>query len=539
MLDVLISNGEIIDGTGNKSFKGNIGIKDGLIVNIADEITEESRQEIDCKGKVICPGFIDIHSHSDFTLLINPLAESKVRQGITTEVVGNCGFTPAPVVPKYFDKMMGYLVNTVVIEDKDKKKWKWRTQKEFIETVGENGTAVNIASLVGHGTIRVGTMGFEKRKPTVSEMKRMKKMLEDELTGGVYGMSTGLQYDPGSFSEKDELVEMAKVLSDFDAVYTTHMKSEGNHLIECIKEALDIAALSNVSLEISHLKAEGSRNWGKVNEALNLIDRASKDGIKVGFDVYPYTAFGSGLIDLIPPWARELGSKKMIEFFKNELTREKIINDMKEDSKDWENPIVGSDWREIRIANLKTQRNKKYEGMNLKAIGEHLNLSPYEIVLNLLEDEEGAIKIIVFGMCEEDLITVMKHPRVIFATDGRAVAPYGELGKSKIHPRYYGTYPRILGHYVRDLRIMSLEDAIKKMTMLPALKMNIEKRGELKVGYYADIVIFDKEKIIDLADYDNPHQYSKGICNVFINGKLVVSGCEHTGNLPGRILKRK
>ena len=539
MYDLIIRHGEIIDGTGAKAFVGDVGIKDGLISEVALKVTKESKRIIDAGGHVVCPGFIDVHSHSDFTIPINPLGESKIRQGITTEVVGNCGFTAAPVVLNRYEELMQYLVNTVSVREIDKKHWNWERQSDYIEFISGRGIPFNIVPLVGHGTIRVGLMGFDKRKPTSQELSKMLHMVETELLCGIHGMSTGLQYDPGCFSDLDELVEMSKLLASYEGIYATHLKSEGKDLLKCIREAIQIGELSKVSVQLSHLKAENPHNWGKVKDALRLIDEAKGRGLNIDFDVYPYTAFGSGLIDLIPPWARERGSKKMLELIRDPRHRNLIIRDMTDSSEDWDNPMIDCDWEKVRVASVKTCKNKDFEGLSLKQVATIMSCTPYEAVLRLLEEEEGAVKMIFFAMCEDDLKTVLKHPGAIFCTDGRAVAPYGKLGSGKTHPRYYGTYPRILGHYVRTLQVMTIEEAIKKATLLPALKFNLRNRGQIKEGYAADIVVFNKEDIVDLATYDEPHRYPIGIYHVLVNGKPVISKGEHTGHLPGKVLKRK
>lgn len=537
MLDLLIKNGEIIDGSGEKPFKADIGLKDGCIHIISPEINMKSRETIDAKGNVVSPGFIDIHAHSDFTLLINPKGESKIRQGITTEVNGNCGFTAAPVVPEHFQDLMQCLKNTVILTDEEKKKWKWETQADFIEQIGEQGTSFNIAPLVGHATIRVAAMGFENRKPSNRELNKMLEMLQKEMDRGFFGFSTGLEYDPGSFATLFELVEMGKLVKEFDGIYSTHMRSEGDKLLESISEAIQIAEKSGVSLEISHFKAEGPKNWGMVKDGLKMIDVARENGVNVDFDQHPYTAYGSGLIDLIPPWAREQGSDKMLEIFKKEIYVEKIIKEMASSSEEWENPMEGCSWDSPVIASLK--KNHQYEGKSINQISKEMNCSPYQAVIELLIKENAAVKMMFFGaICEDDVQTVMKHPRTIFCTDGRAVAPYGKLSEGKIHPRYYGAYPKILGRYVREKQIISLEEAIKKMTLLPALKMKFKDRGLLKEGYHADLVIFDKDKILDLATFQDPHKYPQGIDYVIVNGNVVISKGEHTGKLPGKILRK-
>jgi N-acyl-D-amino-acid deacylase len=536
MFDILIKNGEIIDGSGAAAFKGDIGIKDEIILEIAPSISEKAMEVINAEGLVVSPGFIDMHSHSDFSLLLNPFGESKIRQGITTELVGNCGFTAAPVRKKYFHELMEYLVNTVILSNKLKKEWKWHSQKDFLNTLTLKGIAFNIASLVGHGTLRIAAMGFANRKPSTSELNSMLEMLEYEMENGIFGLSAGLQYEPGSFASAEELIELCRVVAEYNGIYTVHMKSEGNYLLECILQAIDIAEKTGVSVEISHLKAVNPRNWSKVSEALKLIEEANEKGISVDFDVYPYTAYGSGLMDLIPPQFKDNGVDKMVSLLKSEETRKNVINSMTGDYDTWENPMEGNSWNKVRIASIKTKKNKKYEGKNLNEISKEMGCSPHDAVINLLAEEKGSVKMIFFGMEEKGLCTLMKHPRAIFCTDGRAVAPYGELSKGKVHPRYYGAFPRILGRYAGRRKLLSLEEAVNKMTLRPAQKIGLKQRGMIKKGYYADIVIFDKTKIIDRATFDNPHSYPEGIMYVIVNGTVVISKGEHTGRLPGKLL---
>lgn len=540
MLDLVIKNGEIIDGSGDKGFKGDIGIKDSKIAVVGNNIKEKSRKTIDATGYVVSPGFIDIHGNSEWTLYKNNKGESKIRQGVTTELQGNCGFTAAPVRKEHYEDLIAFLENTTLLSDEEKSKWHWPRQADFIrEELEERGLPFNIASLVGHGTIKVGVMGFEKRKPTPEEMNKMLELLRDELEEGLFGLSSGLMYEPSSYADRDELAELCKLVKEYGGIYSTHMRDEGRGLLDSVAESIDVAVKSGVSLLITHLKAGFRANWGKVKEAINMIDEARKSGVDVDFDVYPYTAYGSGLIDVIPPWFREQGMKHMVNLLKDEETRKRVIKDMQIDHADWENPLYGSNWEDIQVATLKTEKNKKYEGKNLAEIAEDMGVSPYEAIIKLLIEEQGAIKAIYFVMSEDDLELAMQHPRVMLSSDGRAVAPYGELGRGAVHPRYYGTFPRILGRYVRERRLMTLEEAINKITYLPAKKIKLKKRGLLKEGYFADITIFNKDEVIDVATFEKPHQYPKGIEYVIVNGDIVVDKGEHTGILPGKVLNRK
>lgn len=538
MYDIIIKNGEILDGSGTSSYTADIGIKDGYIKNIAQCISDSCNELIDADGYVVCPGFIDIDSHSDFSLFGNPRAESKIRQGITTEIVGQGGHTLGPINMEYLSDLKQYTYSYVQNKN-EPNYWNWKTQTEFIEILGNKKTSVNIASLVGYGSIRVAVMGFEKRMPTICEMEKMKSMLEEELLNGIHGLSLGLDNSPDSIATMEELIELAKVVKKYDGICSIHMRDEGNYLLKSINEAIDISRKSGVKLQISHLKAAHPQNWGNVKEAISIINKAKNSGLNVDYDVYPYISYESVLLDVLPPWIRELSPEKIVESLIKEDIRFKVIEDMLDKKSDWGNPVLGSSWDRIRIVSMKKQENKKFEGMNIEQISEHMNLQPHDVVINLLIAEGGVIKITFSAMIETDLIDVMKQSMAIYSTDGLAVSPHGDYKDIQVHPKYYGTYPRILGRYVREKKIIDIEDAIYKMTMLPAMKMNIKDRGYLATGYKADITIFDKENIIDKSTYTNPHQYPVGIKDVIVNGKAVIINGEHTGELPGELIKRK
>jgi len=536
MYDLVIKNGEIIDGSGKGSFIADIGIKDGYIKAIGENLKPDTSKIIDAKGYIVSPGFIDIDSHSDFSLYRNPKAESKIRQGITTELVGQGGRTLGPVNKDRLKDLKQY-TSSYVQNKNEPNYWKWDSNMEFIDILGKKGISVNIAALVGYGSIRVAVMGFDKRIPTKQEMDKMLLLLEEEMNNGAYGLSLGLDNSPDSLATVEELAEMAKLVKRYDGILSVHMREEGNYLLESINEVLDITRRSGVKLQISHLKAAHPQNWGKVKDAIVIINKARNEGLDIHYDVYPYTAYESVLADVLPTWIRELSPENMVNYLKNDVIQKKVIDEMMDSNSNWGNPMLGSSWNMIRIVSMKKAENKKYEGMNMEEIAEEMNLSPQEAAIRLLIDEEGVIKIIFFAMLETDLIEIMKQPMAIFCTDGLAVAPYGDYKDIKVHPRYYGAFPRILGRYVREKKILALEDAIHKMTLLPAMKMNLRDRGLLDIGYKADITIFDKDTIIDKSSFDSPHQYSEGIKYVIVNGEVVIEEDTHTGKLPGEIIR--
>jgi len=540
MFDIIIHNGKIVDGSGQKAYPADIGIENGRITEISPGLEAESQDVIDAKGYMVSPGFIDMHSHSDFTLLVHPEAESKIRQGVTTELVGNCGGSPAPVPDEHFDDFMQYMIGLggfyqKVLAPGD---WKWTTLSQFYEELGSKGVAVNLAPLVGHSTLRSAVMGYKDGPPSPDELKQLKYLLEKELDLGAFGMSTGLIYHPGAFANREELTELAKLIHSYDGIYTTHMRSEGKYLIEAIDEALYVGEKSGVSVEISHMKCEVPANWGKAQNALSRIDRSRDKGIQIDFDQYPYRAYQCGLLEVFPTWAKENGADRLIEVLKDKELRNKVIKDMTQSPYDWDNPMDGLGWDQIRLNGFNRETTQELEGLTVARIAEHMAMPPLEAVFRLFEVEQGGLSMIVFSMNEEEVIKIMQQPEGMFGSDGCAVAPYGLTATGKVHPRFYGTYPRILGRYVREKKVLTLEQAIYKMTGLPARKLQLKDRGLINKGYQADIVVFDENQITDTATFENPHQYPKGIHHVLVNGQRVIANGEHTGRLPGKILRR-
>jgi N-acyl-D-amino-acid deacylase len=540
MFDVIIHRGKIVDGSGQKAYPADIGIENGRITEISPGLEAESQEIIDADGYIVSPGFIDMHSHSDFTLLVHPEAESKIRQGVTTELVGNCGGSPAPVPEERFDAFMQYMIGLGSLYQKvlAPRDWKWRTLSQFYEALEKKGVAVNVAPLVGHSTLRSAVMGYASGPPSADELKRMKRLLEIELDQGAFGMSTGLIYHPGAFADRDELTELAKLIRSYDGVYTTHIRSEGKYLHEAVDEALYVAEKSGVSVEISHLKCEVPANWGKAGSALSRINRSRENGFQVDFDQYPYRAYQCGLLEIFPVWAKENGVGPMIAALRDKELRQNLVKDMTRPPYDWDNPMDGLKWDQIRLNGFNRENNQKLEGLTVALIAEKLTMAPLEAVFRLFEDEQGGLSMIVFSMNEEEVIEIMQQPEGMIGSDGCAVAPYGLTGARKVHPRFYGTFPRVLGRYVREQQVLTLEQAVYKMTGLPARKLQLKNRGLLQKDCWADIVVFDETQIADTATFENPHQYPTGIHHVLVNGRRVISNGEHTGRLPGKVLIR-
>ena len=533
MFDVIIRNGLVVDGGGGPGFKADVGVKDGKVAAVGRLGLDEASRIIDASGLVVSPGFIDMHSHSDFTLLINPKAESKVRQGVTTEVIGNCGASAAPL--NEFMKMD--LAKTTPLIEEAGLKLDWSTMKEYLDRLDREGVAVNVAPLVGHGNVRAYVINFYDREPSGAELREMKRVLAEAMEDGAFGMSTGLIYPPSCYAKTDELIELSKVVASYGGVYASHIRDEGDGLLDSVKEALEIGVKARLPVEISHHKAGGRANWGKVKESLRIIDEARARGIDVACDVYPYTAASFRLGLMLPPWVHEGGYGRMLERLREPKNRERLRREMEEGLPGWSSPLKAAGWDATQIA--RCRRNPCFEGRSIAEIAQTKNIDPFEFTFNLLIEEEGAVYVVRFAMCEEDVRTVIKHPASMIGSDSSTAAPYGVLGLGKPHPRAYGSFPRILRRYVREEGVLKLEDSVRKMTSLPARRIGLKDRGLIKEGMYADITIFNLDKVMDKATYTDPHKYPEGIEYVLVNGKIVIERGEHTGILAGRALRKR
>lgn len=533
MYDILVKNGKVVDGTGNPWFKADIGIKNGRIADVGT-LTSNAEKVIDASNMVVCPGFIDMHSHSDLELLINNYAESKVRQGVTTEVIGNCGVSGAPLN----DELKGNFRKENPILDEAGLALNWSTMEEYFKTLEKGGLSVNVAALVGHANVRVCVMGYENRPPTKKELEEMKKVTEESVKAGAFGLSTGLIYPPSSYADTSEIIELAKVVAKYDGIYASHIRGEdAPRLIESVREAIKIGESAGVSVQISHHKAHGKLAWGKVNTTLRMIEEARERGVQVTCDVYPYTAASFGLSALLPPEAHEGGIPKMIERLKNSKWRKRIRKEMIEGLPKWPSPFLTAGWDSIMIAF--SSRHPEYEGRMISEICSSLNVDPFDFVFNLLIEEEASVQVVRFTMREGDVCTVLSHPVSMVGSDASICATYGFLSKGKPHPRAYGTFPRVFKRYVNELGVLRLEEAVRKMTSFPACKLKLFDRGVIRASMWADLVVFDLKEISDEATYADPHKYPKGIEYVIVNGEIVIEKGKHRKVLPGKVLRHK
>ena len=523
--DLIIRNGVIVDGTGAPPFKSDIGIRGDTIAAVKDLSGAKAERVLDAKGLYVAPGFIDMHSHSDVGIFEVPYADNYIHQGVTTIVNGNCGYSIAPLS----DKNKGEYLRSIRDRYPDFK-ITWETFSEYLESVDRVKPSVNIVSLVGHGAVRSAILGFEPKEPSRREMKLMKELVREAMEAGAYGMSTGLIYVPSMYGDTDEIIELAKVVARYGGIYATHMRNEGIRLLDSIIEAITIGLKSGVSVEISHLKASGRPSWGKVDAALKLISDYIDRGYDISADAYPYTASSTSLSALLPRDIRSGNTQEILGRLRDEDVQKYIRDRL--DNQLFEERYLS--WRDVLIAYSKN--HPEYEGKTLYEIAESLGLDPVDTLVKILLEDELATGMILFGMNEGDVEKVISHPYVAIGSDS-SVGPFGE---GKPHPRKYGTFPRVMAKYVREKRLITLPEAIRKMTSLPARKLGLWDRGILRPGYKADITIFNYYTIEDTATYENPHSYPRGIAYVIVNGEVTLEDGRLKKDVRnGRVLRRR
>jgi N-acyl-D-amino-acid deacylase len=525
--DILIRDGILFDGTGNPGVAGDLAIEDGRIAEIG-RITGPARRVIDADALAVTPGFIDIKTHSDFTLPINPKAESKVRQGVTTEIVGHCGFSVAPALPGKVGLLKDYLSPSAP--------WLPFRETSFPDYLQSfPATAVNAGMLVGHNTLRLMVMGMAERAPSDAELRQMIALLEDALEAGALGMSSGLFTPPGSYATPAEMIAFGHVLKRHSAAYFTHLRDESNKVIEAAAEAIEVAETCSVHVEIVHFKCSGVDNWGKAAKVLAMIARAKARGLEVDCDAYPYDAGSNPLKNLLPPWVQAGGVPAMLTRLTQPQTRERIRAEIARDGLNNWGRIPSWDCVQISISPHLPQ----HAGRTIAALAAERGADPIDTLCDFLIDDQGATRVLVTSISEDDVRALVASPLALVGSDGNCVAPYGVVGQGMPHPRFYGTFPRILSRYVRDQNVLPLELAVHKMTGATARALKLRDRGLLREGFCADIVIFDPNDFADRATYADPHQFPSGPrTSVIVNGTVVVDNAAHTGALPGKVLRR-
>ncbi len=527
MLDVLINGAVVVDGTGKPASKADVGIAAGRIAVVARDVGQEAKRTIQAEGLHLAPGFIDPHSHSDFTLLANPRAESKIRQGITTEVIGNCGLSPAPLLDETTEEVW----TAFSAPDLDVT---WTSMTEYLELLRRSGIAVNVVPLVGHNNVRAAVLGFDELLPSTEQQAEMERLVQEAMEQGARGLSSGLYYPPGLYAQTEEVIGLARVAAHWDGVYASHIRSESDRLLEAVAEAVEIGEQAEVQVEVAHLKLSGYRNWEGVERLLSILEDARSRGVRVGCDQYPYTASATWLLAILPYWAQEGGTKAVAERLRNAEVRTRLRKDWVENRAEWEELAGTRDWSDILVSDCRAR--PEVIGQSIAEIAADEEKDPLEAAFDLIVDSQGQAMGVFFDQLEDNVRTLMRHPLVAVGSDGSALAPYGSVSQSRPHPRSYGTFPRVLGRYVREEKVLSLEEAVKKMTSVTAERFGLTDRGVVREGAWADLVLFDAQTVADRATFTDPHQYPVGIPYVLVNGVVVIDQGQHTGALPGRPL---
>ena len=524
-IDILIKGGTVYDGSLSSPSVKDIAVAGDAITAMGNFHANEAFAVIDAAGLAVAPGFIDTHAHSDFTILADPRAEGKVSQGVTTEINGNCGMSAAPLYNKAFERRQDDLKNLGIREQ-------WNTFSEYYALLAKKGIALNLASLAGHGNIRGSVMGYDDRMPAEDDFSEMSALLKAAMDEGAIGFSTGLIYPPGVYSKTEELIGLAKLLKDKGLIYASHMRNEGELLVEAVQEVIRIGREADIKVHISHIKTAGEKNWQKADRVIDLLEGARRSGVRLTCDRYPYIASSTDLDALLPAWTYEGGNEQEMKRLIDPVDSERIRQEIRAQT-------GKSDyWKTVIISSVDTEKNAWMEGMTVSEISASLGLSEFDAFSRILIEEKLRVGAIFLSMSEENLKKFLCLPYCMIGSDSSARSFDGPTKKGKPHARGFGTFPRFLGRYAGDNGLMGLSEAIYKSTSLPAMTFGLKNRGGLRVGMYADIVIFDPKTIMDRATFDDPYQRSSGIEHVLVNGVPVLRNGIFTGNFPGRVLRK-
>ena len=527
-MKTLIRNGWIVDGSGRARYRSDLVIEDEYIAHIGVVQGGAFDRVIDAEGLIVAPGFIDTHSHSDLEVMVNPYVEAKVRQGVTTELLGQDGISMAPLPKRYISPWRKNLAG--LDGDSDELGWDYETTDGYLKALEEKGVGLNESYLIPHGNVRMEAMGLDNRKPSPEELERMREIVRREMEAGAFGLSTGLIYMPCAYAEAEELIELCKVVAEFDGVFVVHQRSEADTILTSMEEVIEIGRRSGVKIHFSHFKICGRKNWGFIDQMLGLLDMAKAEGIRTSFDQYPYVAGSTMLGAILPPWAHDGGTDKLMERLRSRELRKRMIHDIECGIPGWDNFVDFAGLDQIFVTSVKTEGNQELVGKNLVEIGAMRGKPALEAAFDLLLAEENAVGMVDFYGKEEHVARFLTRPEQNVCTDG--------LLGGRPHPRVFGSFPRVLGKYVREEKALTLEDAVRKMTQKPAEVFGFEWRGLLKAGNFADIVVFNAETIIDKGTFADPIRYPEGIENVLVNGKVVLSeGC-YVRELAGKVLRK-
>lgn len=529
--DLVIRNGRVVDGTGNPWFYGDVAVRGDRIVAVGRVPAGTAKREIDAKGLVVAPGFIDIHSHSDTLLLEDGSAQSKIRQGVTTEVLGE-GDSAGPYVGKLRPQE----------ETVKGKKEQWTTLGGYFDLIDRAGVSVNVASYVGMGTVWKCVMGNSFERPTSTQMQEMQAIIDQAMKDGACGMSSMLAMPPGSLATTDDIVELSRVVARHGGIFSTHNRNEGLGVFDAVNEAIAVGERGGLPVDIIHLKIADQKNWSRMTEVIALIEAARKRGVDVQANVYPYTRGNNNLVSIIPPWAHEGGTNELIARLKDPAQREKMKKDIREGIPGWYNhyTAVGGDWSRMLISANNTFKGLTMDRvLSIRSQGKNPPKEPLDDLFDYLIEERGSVSTVYAHHTEEDMNLALVQPWCSIGSDGSSYATEGRLRRGNPHPRNFGTFPRVLGVYVRERGVLKLEDAVRKMTSLNAARLDLRDRGLLQPGRFADITLFDPARVIDQATYTEPFQYNVGIEYVIVNGQLALDRGTHTGATPGRALRHR
>jgi N-acyl-D-aspartate/D-glutamate deacylase len=527
--DVIIRNGTVYDGTGAEPQQADIAIRGDKIAGVGDFKSAKATAVIDAKGLAVAPGFINMLSWSTESLIQDGRSQSEIRQGVTTEIMGE-GESMGPLN----DRVREHLVRD---QTDIKYDVTWDTLAEYLQYLEKRGVSCNVASFIGAATIREFVIGFEDKQPTPEQLAEMRELVRKEMEAGALGIGTSLIYPPAFYAKTEELIELCKVAAKYQGKYISHMRSEGNQLFEALDELLRIAREANIPAELYHIKAAGKKNWPKVDELLARIERAQKEGLNVRANMYTYTAAGTGLDACLPPWTQDGGSPALFKRLRDPATREKIKAEVQVDSDKWENLYLAAGSPDkILLVGFKSEKLKPLTGKTLAQVAKMRGKDPIDTAMDLIAEDESRISAVYHVMSEENVKKELRKPWISFGSDEASQAPEPPFTKSNPHPRAYGNFARVLGKYVRDEKVLSMSDAIHRLSGLPATNLGLDHRGFLKDGMFADVVVFDPATITDHATFEKPHQYATGVKHVFVNGVQVIKNGEHTGAKPGRAL---
>src|SRR5213593_245393 len=527
--DVIIRGGTVYDGTGGEPRQADVAIRGDRVAGVGDFKRAKARSVMVAKGLAVAPGCSNMLSWSTESLIQDGRSQSEIRQGVTTEIMGE-GESMGPVNDRVREHMLREQADI-------RYEIKWNTLAEYLQYLEKRGVSCNVASFIGATTIREYVIGFEDKQPTPEQLDQMRELVRKEMEAGALGIGTSLIYPPAFYAKTEELIELCKVAAKYQGKYISHMRSEGNQLLEALDELLRISSEAGIPAEVYHIKAAGKQNWGKLDDLLSRIETAQKEGLKITANMYTYTAAGTGLDACLPPWTEDGGYPALFKRLRDQATREKIKEQVQTPSDEWENMYLAAGGPErIVLAGFKSQKLKPLTGKTLAEVAKTRGKDPIDTAMDLIAEDESRIGTIYFMISEENIKKELAKPWISFGSDEASQAPEGVFLKSNPHPRAYGNFARVLGKYVRDEKVITLPEVIRRLSALPAMNLGLDHRGFVQEGMFADVVVFDPATIADRATFEKPHQYAVGVKHVFVNGVQVIKNGEHTGAKPGRAL---